>query len=105
MTIDELKQYKSGNTIYVGIKGLVFDVSGKDVYMDGGGYSVFAGRDASCALAKMNFADELMDPTQNHWKTTLNEKETKIIEDWVTYYAKRYPIIATIDYEDDKKRK
>ena len=54
-TPDDLNQYRTGKTVYVGIKGLVFDVSGKDVYMEGGGYSVFAGKDASCALAKMNF--------------------------------------------------
>ena len=90
----------------MGIKGLVFDVTGKDVYAEGGGYSVFAGKDASCALGKMKFEEELMDPGRNHWRTALNEKETKIMDDWVIYYAKRYPIVGRIDYTeiDDKSK-
>ena len=107
-SVEELRKYKTGNKkVYVGIKGLVFDVSGKDAYVEGGNYSIFTGRDASCALAKMNFAEELLDPAVNHWKTALNEKETKIMEDWVIYYAKRYPIVGKIDYSGltDKKTK
>ena len=107
-TLDELRKYKAGNKkVYVGIKGLVFDVTGKDAYDEGKNYSVFTGRDASCALAKMNFTEELLDPSINHWQTALNQQETKIMEDWVTYYAKRYPIVGSIDYGglSDKKTK
>ncbi|TNV82448.1 hypothetical protein FGO68_gene4123 [Halteria grandinella] len=99
-SVEELAKHKTGAKLLVGIKGLVFDVSGKDVYMAGGGYQVFVGKDASCALAKMNFNDDLMDPSKNHWKNSLNEKEMKILNDWVEYYAKRYKIVGRIVYEE-----
>jgi predicted heme/steroid binding protein len=102
-TVSELAQYKTGAKLLVGIKGYVFDVSGKDVYMGGGGYQVFAGKDASCALAKMKFDDELMDPSRNHWSKDLNEKEMKVLNDWVDYYAKRYPIVGKVIYSYHKK--
>ena len=54
-TLDQLKHYdgvNSGGRILVGILGKVFDVSNAaDFYGPGGPYSVFAGHDASRALA------------------------------------------------------
>ncbi|KAF9402477.1 hypothetical protein BGZ94_004899, partial [Podila epigama] len=45
--------------IYVAIKGSVFDVSTKkEMYGPGAGYHVFAGKDASRALAKQSLKPE-----------------------------------------------
>jgi membrane-associated progesterone receptor component len=50
-TSDLSKCDGSGETVYVAIKGVVFDVSeNKKMYTPGTGYSCFAGRDASKAL-------------------------------------------------------
>ncbi|KAG0242281.1 hypothetical protein BGW41_004495 [Actinomortierella wolfii] len=69
----ELAQYDGSDAtkpIYVAIKGIVFDVSSKrETYAPGGGYHVFAGKDAS----KME---------------TLNN--------WVTFFEKRYPIVGKV---------
>jgi hypothetical protein len=56
------------------------------------------------ALAKMNFADELMDHTKNHWSKNLNEAEMKVLDEWVVFYQKRYPVVARLA-EDMKKVK
>ncbi len=96
MTYEELSQHRLGPKVYVALKGKVFDVSSNDVYKEGGGYHAFAGRDASVALAKMNFGEELMDPAKTHWskKGELNGDQMKILDDWVVFYEKRYKIIA-----------
>jgi predicted heme/steroid binding protein len=106
MTYEELSQHRLGPKVYVALKGKVFDVSSNDVYKEGGGYHAFAGRDASVALAKMNFGEELMDPAKTHFiyyvclfthwskKGELNGDQMKILDDWVVFYEKRYKIIA-----------
>ena len=58
MTPSELSECNSGNKVYVSICDLVYDVSSSDAYRPGSSYSVFAGKDASVALAKMNFNPE-----------------------------------------------
>jgi predicted heme/steroid binding protein len=58
MNLEELSKYKSGSKVYVAICDLIYDVSESEAYRPPSSYSVFAGRDASVALAKMNFNEE-----------------------------------------------
>ena len=99
MTYDELSNHRIGKTVYVALKGKVFDVSANDVYKEGGGYHAFAGRDASVALGKMNFAEELMNPKNTHWtkEGELDEKQMQVLNDWVAFYEKRYQVIAKLE--------
>lgn len=57
-TPEELSQYKLGSKVYVAICDLIYDVSTSEAYRPGSSYAVFAGRDASVALANMNFKEE-----------------------------------------------
>ena len=57
-TTNDLARYKTGDKVYVAICDLIYDVSSSDAYRPGSSYAVFAGRDASVALAKMNFNEE-----------------------------------------------
>ncbi|KAL8306157.1 hypothetical protein RB601_009057 [Gaeumannomyces tritici] len=113
-------------TCYVGIKGLVYDVTGNRAYQPGGAYhgmvpplhfsrylsaashplpqrslltprQVFAGKDASRALAKSSTQAEDVSP---EWKD-LDEKEQGVLNDWITFFSKRYNVVGVIDGADN----
>lgn len=81
--------------IYLAAKGKVYDMSfgGVIFYGKGGGYSKFAGRDASRALAKMslNEADVINPHTDD-----LTEKEWKTLDDWVKKFEQKYPVVGKL---------
>ncbi|TXG62263.1 hypothetical protein EZV62_013626 [Acer yangbiense] len=81
-TAQQLIQYNGtdpSKPIYVAIKGRVFDVTtGKSFYGPGGAYVMFAGKDASRALAKMSKNDEDITPSLDG----LTEKEIGVLDDW-----------------------
>ncbi|KAG0302006.1 hypothetical protein BGZ98_007872 [Dissophora globulifera] len=82
-----------GESIYVAIKGTIFDVSTKaTMYGPGGGYHCFAGKDASKALGMSSLKPE--DCIADY--SGLDEKEMKTLDDWVVFFEKRYPIIGTV---------
>ena len=107
MTYEELSEHRLGPKVYVALKGKVFDVSSNEVYKEGGGYHAFAGRDASVALAKMDFADHLMDPSKTHWSKNgeIDEKQMKVLDEWVVFYEKRYKIIAKLEEPRNSAKK
>lgn len=56
-------------------------------------HSVFAGKDASRALAKSSLKAEDCVP---EWDD-LPETEKKTLEDWTTFFSKRYNIVGTVE--------
>ncbi|KAF9142567.1 hypothetical protein BG015_000749, partial [Linnemannia schmuckeri] len=93
-TKEELAQHdgeKEDGTIYVAIKGIVFDVTAKKaMYGPSGGYHCFAGKDASKALGKSSLKPE--DCIADY--SELTEKERKTMEDWYIFFEKRYAIVG-----------
>ncbi|KAF9905126.1 hypothetical protein EC991_002012 [Linnemannia zychae] len=91
---EELAQHDGSNeegSIYVAIKGIVFDVTAKKaMYGPSGGYHCFAGKDASKALGKSSLKPE--DCVADY--SELTEKELKTMEDWYVFFEKRYAIIG-----------
>lgn len=85
-TLEDLNKYKTGDKIYVACKGVVYDVSKNEVYREGGGYHVFAGKDASVAFAKMNFNEENFDRNRLYWKRDLDLKGLNVMEEWVRFF-------------------
>ncbi|GAB1727011.1 hypothetical protein NU195Hw_g3864t1 [Hortaea werneckii] len=73
---------------YVAIKGTVFDVTGNKAYGPEGSYKVFAGKDASRALAQSSLKPEECRP---EWED-LSDEHKKVLNDWYTYFSKRYNI-------------
>ncbi|KAF9410565.1 hypothetical protein BGZ94_001606 [Podila epigama] len=91
---EELAKYDGEDTeadIYVAVKGTVFNVTAKrSMYGPGGGYSCFAGKDASKALGKSSLHPE--DCVADY--SGLDMKELKVLNDWYSFFEKRYPIVG-----------
>ncbi|KAL3480044.1 cytochrome b5-like heme/steroid binding domain-containing protein [Aspergillus californicus] len=77
---------------YVAIRGIVFDVSRNPAYGADGQYKVFAGKDASRALACSSLKAELCKP---EWYD-LEDKDKKVLEEWFTFFSKRYNIVGKV---------
>jgi hypothetical protein len=53
---------------------------------------VFAGKDASRALAKTSTKPE---EVKAEWQD-LNDKEKGVLNDWVTFFSKRYNVVGVV---------
>ena len=49
------------------------------------------------ALAKMNFSEDLMDHTKNHWRKDLDVTGLNVLEEWVRFFKERYPVVGYIE--------
>ena len=73
--------------------GRVNDAStGKSFYGPGGPYAMFAGKDASRALAKMSKNDEDISPSLDG----LSDKEIGVLNDWENKFQAKYPVVARV---------
>jgi len=96
VTEDELKAYNgkdSKKPLLMAIKGQIYDVSQSRVfYGPGGPYALFAGKDASRALAKMSFEEK--DLTGD--TTGLGPFELEALQDWEYKFMSKYVKVGTI---------
>ncbi|KAI9183105.1 hypothetical protein H9P43_004022 [Blastocladiella emersonii ATCC 22665] len=96
LTAAELAKYDNHDAslpVYVAIKGTIFDVSSnRAMYPHNEAYGQFAGKDASRALAKssLNKADCVAT-----WED-LPPEELKVLDDWLAFYTKKYPIVGKV---------
>ncbi|CAN6674384.1 hypothetical protein TRVA0_052S01002 [Trichomonascus vanleenenianus] len=94
-TFEQLAEFDGvkNDKIYVAIRGTVFDVTkAKERYGPGGSYHVFAGKDASCALAKSSLeAEHVHDDV-----SALTDKEKETLEEWMMYFSQRYNIVGKV---------
>ncbi|KAJ5934697.1 hypothetical protein N7466_004244 [Penicillium verhagenii] len=77
----------------VAIKGVIFDVSRNEAYGSAGSYRVFAGKDASRALARSSLKPEDCVP---EWYD-LEDKDKTTLEEWFTFFSKRYNIVGKVE--------
>ncbi|KAI4150029.1 MAG: hypothetical protein LQ340_004306 [Diploschistes diacapsis] len=94
ITVEELSKCNGQDTskpTYVAIKKYVFDVSGNEAYTTGP-YKVFAGKDASRALAMSSVKPEDVKP---EWED-LGDKEKKVLEEWIVFFSKRYNVVGKV---------
>lgn len=82
------------------IKGKVFDVTGNKAYLPGGPYQIFAGHDASRALALTSTKAENVCP---EWED-LDEGAKKCLDDWMTFFSKRYNVVGFVSVGDAEEK-
>ncbi|MBA0695132.1 hypothetical protein Goari_005365 [Gossypium aridum] len=103
LTPQQLIQFNGSDPskpIYVAINGRIYDVTaGKSFYGPGGAYAMFAGKDASRALAKMSKNEEDVCPNLDG----LSEKEMDVLNDWVKKFEAKYPVVGRVINEEEEK--
>ncbi|RLN98657.1 hypothetical protein BBJ28_00014174 [Nothophytophthora sp. Chile5] len=97
-TLEELLPFNGENEqpIYIGVLDEVYDVSRKrDFYGPGEGYHLFAGREASRALAKMSFEKEDLDSAD---LSDLSYMDKEALQDWVMKFSvyNSYPNVGRV---------
>ena len=96
ITEEELKQYDGSDSkkpLLMAIKGQIYDVSqSRMFYGPGGPYALFAGKDASRALAKMSFEEK--DLTGDI--SGLGPFELDALQDWEYKFMSKYVKVGTI---------
>jgi len=102
ITEEDLKQYDGSDPkkpLLMAIKGQIYDVSqSRMFYGPGGPYALFAGKDASRALAKMSFEDK--DLTGDI--SGLGPFELEALQDWEYKFTSKYVKVGTIGSTSDK---
>ncbi|KAI3517660.1 hypothetical protein L1887_16876 [Cichorium endivia] len=93
---EELKAYDGNDPekpLLMAIKGQIYDVSqSRMFYGPGGPYALFAGKDASRALAKMSFEDKDL----NGDLTGLGAFELDALQDWEYKFMSKYVKVGSI---------
>ncbi|KAK6926261.1 Cytochrome b5-like heme/steroid binding domain [Dillenia turbinata] len=96
---EELKAYDGSDPkkpLLMAIKGQIYDVSqSRMFYGPGGPYALFAGKDASRALAKMSFEDK--DLTGDI--SGLGPFELEALQDWEYKFMSKYVKVGTVKKE------
>ncbi|CAA0836600.1 Membrane steroid-binding protein 2 [Striga hermonthica] len=92
----ELKQYDGSDPkkpLLMAIKGQIYDVTqSRMFYGPGGPYALFAGKDASRALAKMSFEEKDL----NGDLTGLGVFELEALQDWEFKFMTKYVKVGTV---------
>ena len=87
------------SSILIALRGVVYDVSfgGFDMYCEGAGYHVFAGKDASRAFAMMSLKEE---DSMSSDLSDLTETQQKTLDDWIKKFEKKkYPVCGKISQQ------
>ncbi|RCV45051.1 hypothetical protein SEVIR_9G426200v4 [Setaria viridis] len=100
VTLEQLRAYDGkdpAKQILIAIRGQVYDVSrGRLFYGPQGPYSLFAGRDATRALALMSF-----DPNDLTGDLDgLSPDELEVLQDWEEKFKERYPRVGHLAGQD-----
>ncbi|KAL8493576.1 hypothetical protein ACS0TY_024668 [Phlomoides rotata] len=105
VTEEELRAYDGSDPnkpLLMAIKGQIYDVSrSRMFYGPGGPYALFAGRDASRALALMSFDPK--DLTGNI--EGLSESELEALQDWEYKFMEKYVKVGQIGSKTTKESK
>mmetsp|Transcript_18366 Transcript_18366/g.28360 ORF Transcript_18366/g.28360 Transcript_18366/m.28360 type:complete len:161 (-) Transcript_18366:135-617(-) len=87
MSLVELSAYNGtyGKPTYFSSNGLIYDVSSSDMFQSS--YSLWKGKDATVALAKMSL--DPADINRTDWDS-LSENDIKSLQSWSHYFSEKY---------------
>jgi membrane-associated progesterone receptor component len=94
-----------GASVYLAIRGRVFDVTaGKNFYGPGGPYENFAGRDASRGLACQSFDDDMLTkdlkgPLDD--LSNLDAEQVENLQGWEERFQEKYLVVGKLVAESD----
>merc|ERR1712086_274615 len=94
-TLQELQGFgpSSSDPILLGILGVVYDVStGREFFGPTGPYRIYAGHDATYALASMSLKKSDLDV----FEYTLDEDDRQTLADWIEYFRVKYGAIGRL---------
>lgn len=97
-TLEDLKAYdgRNGQT-YTACNGIVFDISNSPYDNPESLHHLLKGRDASLALANMDFtSNRILSTRPRLEKLTVQAK--KNLKEWEEVYRKKYKIVGKMDY-------
>ncbi|CAF1614076.1 unnamed protein product [Adineta ricciae] len=99
LTVEQLRGYNgvdSNGRILTAIYGDIFDVSRRsDLYGPGGSYSLFAGRDATRALSKMQLTQSLFSDEYDDL-ADLADNERSTARNWHEDFREKYDIVGRL---------
>ncbi|CAF0882858.1 unnamed protein product [Adineta ricciae] len=99
LTVEQLRGYNgvdSNGRILTAIYGDIFDVSRRsDLYGPGGSYSLFAGRDATRALSKMQLTQSLFSDEYDDL-ADLTDNERSTARNWHEDFREKYDIVGRL---------
>jgi len=95
-TVEQLREFNGENDskIYISLRGVVYDCSSaQEHYGVGSSYHLFAGREASRAMAKLSFEEK--DLANSNWND-LGPFERNQLDGWVEKFRdfKHYPVVG-----------
>eukprot|EP00465_Bigelowiella_longifila_P004631 CAMPEP_0185259070 /NCGR_PEP_ID=MMETSP1359-20130426/7915_1 /TAXON_ID=552665 /ORGANISM="Bigelowiella longifila, Strain CCMP242" /LENGTH=236 /DNA_ID=CAMNT_0027844847 /DNA_START=52 /DNA_END=762 /DNA_ORIENTATION=- len=87
--------------LLVSVEGKIYDVTRRwDLYGPGKKYNVFAGNDATYALATMSTEKKSM----NKFDVVLNKEQKEILGEWIAKYKEnKYPVVGNLTLENESK--
>ena len=88
LTVDTLRSFdgRGKPTTLFAVGGVVYDVTGEEVFAPGGCYSQFSGRDATYCLARMSL--DARDVGRRNF--TLDASAQATLDDWRAYFDQKY---------------
>ncbi|CAF1298759.1 unnamed protein product [Adineta steineri] len=105
LTVEQLRAYNgtdSNGRILTAIYGDIFDVSRRsDLYGPGGSYSLFAGRDATRSLSKMQLTQSLFTDDYDDL-TDLTDNERATARSWHEDFREKYDIVGRLLKQGEK---
>lgn len=94
--IEHLSPHRIHPEVLICLNHKVYDVSygGNSMYGEGQGYHMFAGKDASRALAMMSFEPQHF---QNNDLSLLSDKDREGLVNWEKTFHSKYPIVGSCE--------